>query len=331
MPRAARKRMWSFTWNNYSKDQESSLRTLHERWSALKFICFQKERASQTGTPHLQGFVWLGSARTFTAVKQALAGSAQGVHIEACNGTFSQNLKYCTKEETRELGSIPYEWGQRKVDKDSIVDLIKGNASMKEIFEAHPNTFLRSHHGIVVAKDLYNRQRKITDDFNIFVFYGKTGSGKTHKAYDISPDLFRVDLYNKGFPFNGYNGEETILLDDYRNQLPYYKLLEVCDIYKKNCNIKHGRKKWNVKNVILTSVKHPNLWHGKIPDKSELWRRLKQFGQLFFFHKRVINLQEWDLIDPIINLNFSKTDLSTNCDPSERIDNKEFNYDYDFT
>lgn len=100
---------WSITLNNYSED---GLRTWMEAINNVKvaYLCFQKEVAPTTGTPHLQGFVAFTSNYRLSAVKTLLG---QSIHALRSNGTPSQNRDYCKKSQTaivdsfQEFGTLP--------------------------------------------------------------------------------------------------------------------------------------------------------------------------------------------------------------------------------
>lgn len=293
--------------------------------AAADYIIFQQERCPTTNRVHWQGYVEFKTRRTLSAAKRYFPGDTDP-HLDSRRGTAQQARDYCSKTETR-ISENFYEKGTISSGK-SIKDLVKENASLKEIFEAHPTTFIRSSRGIKEAKDLYVQPRKVTDPFNIIVLLGLTGHGKTYKAYQLDKDLFRADLHQP-FPFDKYNYQKTILLDDYRNQITYTKLLEILDIYKDRVNVKHDATKWCVENVIITSVRPVKEWHSKIPDKSELYRRIRQYGEIYKMIDRVPYLckKEVFLDDPLDSFNFSSS--VTQTESGNGLAGVNLNYDYE--
>lgn len=76
--------------------------------------------------------------------------------------------------------------------------------------------------------------------------------------------------------FDGYEGEETLIIDDFYGWCPHSMLLRVLDRYPFRCPVKGGFT-WGLwKNVIITSNKHPKDWYEKFDwrDDEALRRRI---------------------------------------------------------
>ena len=83
----------------------------------------------------------------------------------------------------------------------------------------------------------------------VFVFTGGTGTGKSWEARHLfskqiglnSDEIFSLDFENRNLWFDGYNGENILLLDDYTpNAITRSKLLRILDIYQFQGQIKGG-------------------------------------------------------------------------------------------
>jgi len=86
---------WTFTLPANSVDTEELLSRLSkesDHW------IFQKESGESTGYEHYQGYVEFRKDKRFKAVKKILGNSA---HVEKVKGTRLENIKYCSKPETR--------------------------------------------------------------------------------------------------------------------------------------------------------------------------------------------------------------------------------------
>ncbi len=101
---------WFFTHNNplVEKIPDIVLRLAHLKANAV----FQLESGEGENTPHLQGVVKFGSARTFTSVRRCLSVDLPGAHWERCR-SWKRAVEYCTKEATRidgpwTVGSVPW-------------------------------------------------------------------------------------------------------------------------------------------------------------------------------------------------------------------------------
>ena len=174
-----RSRGWCYTWNNpvldYSTESYGLLKLFGD---AIYHIC-QLERGN-SGTLHVQGFIYYKNAVHFNTVKSQL----RGAHFEKARGSVEDNIKYCSKAEGRVggpfiRGSRPQQ-GQRTDLKDAINDIRSGK-SMRDISDLHPEVYVRNHKGLQAFKI----QRSLARNFksHVIVFFGPTGFGKSYLAH----------------------------------------------------------------------------------------------------------------------------------------------------
>lgn len=83
-----RSRGWCFTLNNYEQNDIDTL-TLH--FEGCEYIIGKE--VGENGTPHLQGYVWFKSARSFKAMKKMIPNA----HLEKAKGHKKSNYNYCSK------------------------------------------------------------------------------------------------------------------------------------------------------------------------------------------------------------------------------------------
>lgn len=103
------------------------------------------------------------------------------------------------------------------------------------------------------------------------MLWGKAGTGKTRYCYAKSPDLYSVpDAELKWF--DGYAGEEAILIDDYRGDAPISFILKLLDIYPLRLPVKGEFIPIRAKTIYITSNVCPQLWHSC--SKEALLRRM---------------------------------------------------------
>lgn len=86
---SARSRAWCFTLNNYSDEDVLTFQAME-----CDYIVFGKE-VGESGTPHLQGYVYFANARSLKSVKKINAK----MHLEPAKGSSKQNFDYCTKQD----------------------------------------------------------------------------------------------------------------------------------------------------------------------------------------------------------------------------------------
>lgn len=117
MPRSANatSTRWVFTLNNYTELEEHDI----SHWIDENAVygVFGRE-VGESGTPHLQGFVILGSAQRLSYLRRNLNARA---HYERARGTSAQARDYCRKDgDFSEFGTFPERQGKR-TDLDELI------------------------------------------------------------------------------------------------------------------------------------------------------------------------------------------------------------------
>lgn len=146
---------YCFTWNNYTPFDIKYLRKID-----CRYLVFGQEVA-ETGTPHLQGFIYFRNERSWNEVQKLLSPS----HIEVKQGKNSEAAAYCKKgsqpkAEWETLGTtgsnygkdaVVFEKGECPPDEKSVnkineikEKIINGDfKNFSEIMREYPNEFLR--------------------------------------------------------------------------------------------------------------------------------------------------------------------------------------------
>jgi len=94
-----------FTYNNYKEGDIEILETTLRNFEHIKKYVFQKEICPKTGTPHLQGGIWLKQKSRWEEFKLPFQMWFKKMDNEKATA------KYCQKSETSEPGSTPYIFG----------------------------------------------------------------------------------------------------------------------------------------------------------------------------------------------------------------------------
>lgn len=192
---------WCFTLNNYTDADE----TLVQVWDT-KYLVYGRE-VGESGTPHLQGFVTFPKLYRLSGVKKLHTGA----HWEVAKGTSLEAATYCKKEDPN-----PFERGTpptpgKRTDLDAIAEAAKAGASLKELAEIAPATYIRNYRGIQHYKALHSNAYAHYDVRGVW-FSGPPGTGKSHAARAMYPNAY-MKSQNKWF--DGYAGESVIILDDF--------------------------------------------------------------------------------------------------------------------
>lgn len=270
-------RKWCFTLNNYVPEEEDKLKNWFDQ-GKITYIVYGHE-VGASGTPHLQGFVYFKAKQRMSALKKVI----KRAHIEQAKGTIYDNYRYCTKDGQGvvEFGTKPQQ-GNR-TDLASFKDAIKSGASDMDLADNFTNACCKFPKFIEFVRHAKLKEdNKAFKNVSVDVYWGDAGSGKTRKAYDDDPGLYRIDHASDRLWFNGYVGQKTVLLDDYYGGIKYSTLLHLLDGYPMDLQIKGGytRKAWD--RVIITSNKPPEEWYkqGMTPALKRRISKVMHFGTL---------------------------------------------------
>jgi len=238
-----------FTINNPDDDDLNQLMDLD--WS---YLVYQKELAGDT--EHLQGYFEFDGQKRFAYIKKRLPRA----HIERRRGTQEQAIAYCKKEATRLDG--PFEFGEKKKQGErsewhAAIDAVKDGATEEEIALTYTGTYIRYFKGLNRVRSFVGAQRNAEVD--VLWLHGPTGCGKTRYAYDNYQDIYSKP---EGAWFDGYDGHETALFDDFEAvDISITLLLKLLDRYPMTVPVKGGFVNWRPKTILITSNYNPVTWY----------------------------------------------------------------------
>lgn len=258
----ARSRNWCFT--SFALNIENIKNIYNDNKDIVRYLCTGKETCPSTGEMHLQGWIQFKRPKRFNGVKSLFKDNS--IHIEICKGTEFDNDTYCKKDgQFVEFGEFITQ-GQR-TDLENIQNDIKQGTKLSDIIENNFEIFCRYKNGIEKYAQIYEKKnRQKWRDVIVEVVYGDTGTGKTKYAMEQSGYKINASELNW---WDGYDGEETICIDEYDNDVPITKMLNILDGYQLRLPIKGGFTYANWKRVIITSNYHPNRWHNNAKDKHQ--------------------------------------------------------------
>lgn len=205
MPRRSRK--FCFTWNNYPPNY-ADLLTL-DRISA-RYICYGKEVAPTTGTPHLQGFVYFDNGRELVPVRRQLLGC----DVRIANGTIDQNVTYCSKDgalQFTELGDRPLNDASKGIGERARWTSALEAARLGRFEDIDAQIFI-SHYSSIRRIHAESRPVPSTNPRLVnFWIWGDSGCGKSRGVREKYPEIYPKPL-NKWW--DCYTGQREFILDD---------------------------------------------------------------------------------------------------------------------
>lgn len=304
----SRARNWCFTINNPTESDQPQLSDV------VKYVYWQVEAGEEDQTPHIQGYLQLDQQRGFTIVKNISWLSR--AHIEQAQKGLAANKKYCSKLIGRLEG--PFELGEaitagQRTDiqtaAHTIIDLKK---SFESIMAENPEYGLQFPHGCKMLRtQAQSCKRGVTwRQPQILVYWGRSGCGKSRRARLLDPYLFNVPVHEGGTVwFDGYDGQKTILWDDFYGGVKYSMFLRATDGYAMSVQTKGGFVKLNHKLIIITSNSPPEDWYSynvQAPAFA-LLRRLYEYGHVLHWSDEAQDYVQYPYTLPMLIVPESNT------------------------
>jgi len=266
-------RQWCYTWNNYTEEDYARMKAWCEQYCT--WWAMGREEGDKEKTPHIQGAFRTKNTRTFKNLK----GVFPDVHFEIMKASCKRNDEYCTKDGKFEVGGKLPSQGKR-TDLDDLKDAIKDGVSLDDITMKRPTLYHQYGRTLEKVELICLRKKWRTEMTEGIWYWGETASGKSHRAFEnFHPDThYLVALNDKGW-WEGYKGQETVILNDFRGEMRYNELLQLIDKWPYDVKLRNkGKLPFISKRVIITSSLPP---HKCFPNRQEeddiaqLLRRIK--------------------------------------------------------
>jgi len=245
------------------------------------------DEIGEEGTPHTHVFVVFANAVMFTTLQKRFYGA----HIEPALGSNNENRDYIRKEGKwledakrdtnlidtfEESGELPPDRESSKKETEAIYELIKAGASNFEIMEQYPNAINKLEkidraRQTLRAEEHKSKRRQL----EVYYIWGRTGVGKTSSVMDKYGDenVYRVTNYKN--PFDGYDGEDVIVFDEFREQIHFSDLLNYTDIYPVKLPSRYNDKQACYTKVYIISNKPLEEQYKEIQmEEPESWKAL---------------------------------------------------------
>lgn len=211
------------------------------------YVGFGEETCPSTQRVHWQGWCVTGR-KEIRPMRRMMSGR----HVEPMRGSLKENDAYCSKEgELVHIGMRPTNNGsgnqqaaRRLIDAGASIDVI--------VMEGFNLNVVRWCERYIQARNRVNsfKERRVV------WLYGPSGVGKTRAAFESDPHAW---LSNETLQwFDGYEGQETVILDELRpDSCRFAWLLRLLDGYPIRVPVKGGFVHWNPNKIYITSCFSP--------------------------------------------------------------------------
>lgn len=243
----------------------------------IRYLCYGEEICPKTNKKHLQGWIQFRNPKDLRPAQKILKMGK--IHMEMCNGSEYSNDKYCTKDgKYKKFGKFKSQ-GFR-TDLEIIKKNIESGASLTEIIQDNFSMYCRYRNGIEKYVEIVTKEKtKVFRHVEVEYIHGSTGTGKTRYAMNNSTYKITGDQLQW---WDGYDGEKAICIDEYDNNVPITKLLNILDGYHLRLSIKGGFTYANWTNVFITSNLEPDALHAnaKTKHREALFRRITKITKM---------------------------------------------------
>lgn len=273
-------RSWMITINNPNDLSYQLLEIVENK--QIKFMAYQLEVGSE-GTEHIQATVEFKSPIRFSTLKKIFGKSA---HLEKRRGSARQAWDYCTKKETRKIGSLPYMSGKepsktREVQGKLVIDMIKSDMTNVEIINEDSSLWKDVQKINELRQEIKLSPYKTNlRDLRVYYLWGATGVGKSHSVFDFDNRAYRIT--DPKHPFDGYIDHSVIVFEDWS---PHdYKLttmLRWMDVYPLTLPARYYSRIAAFDTIFFTTNFDPKY----------LYRDTSDSANRASFHRRIKSIQ----------------------------------------
>jgi len=233
------------------------------------------ELCPSTQRPHLQWYIRFENKITKSSVMKHLPG----MHVAPYDGGDFKNKKYSSED-----GNVKYEYGTpskqgERTDLNLIRDQIASGVTVDSLAMENPYLFHQYGRTLSKVEDICMRKKYRKEMTQGFWYFGPTDVGKSHTAYEgFTPETHYVLNINDNGWWDGYAQQETVIINEFRGQIPYSELLDLVDKWPKTVKRRcREPMPFLSKKLIITSSLAPEVVYKNLHKKDSLEQLSRRF------------------------------------------------------
>lgn len=244
----------------------------------IRYLVFQKERCPTSGKPHIQGYIELKNAMTTPALQKLFPGLGKfNTRLRAPNATAEDNLRYCTKEDTR-MEKPPVVYGTpgepgKRTDLSRIAQEVAEGKSLVQVAREDPVVIVRHFRGLQVLAGMFH-QPKVRSEPVIRYMWGEPGCGKSRLVRYLVNILHGGEAYwaseSDQCWFDGYAGQKVVVFDEFYAKIPLQQMLKILDFGQLRLPVKGSFVNLQA-NIFYFTANHPPDYCYAGLDRQSAW------------------------------------------------------------
>lgn len=166
---------------------------------------------------------------------------------------------YVWKEETA-IADTKFELGSKSIKRNSSRDWeqIWESAKNGSFMDIPADVRVRCLSSLLKVRGLFSVCEPM--EKQVTVYWGCTGVGKSYRAWsEAGPGAYPKDPLSKWW--DGYNGESSVIIDEFRGIIAIAHLLRWFDHYPVRVEIKGGSVPLRANRIFITSNLDPAVWY----------------------------------------------------------------------
>lgn len=286
-PKDSESRRWILT----LPESEYSKTDVEKRLGKYKAVVGQLEAAPTTGYLHWQLYLETKSALRFSTLRKLFPKG----HYEVARETRIQCVRYATREDKRAASGVVINLGQldltlkqgKRTDLDSYSEqiMLEGK-SAHEVIHDDPRAVIYASHleKLELIRDRETWGKKFRE-IEVHYIHGDTRTGKTSALFETYgfDAIYRVPNWKN--PFDGYRGQDILLLDEYNTSVAIVDLLKILEGYPLEVSARYADKIAKFTKVFIVSnlelsEQHQTIQHEHPKQWAALKARLTSVSEL---------------------------------------------------